>query len=219
MAKIHVTTKSVITHKQDWLGHFIGQANQKVTELQLALVTSVRQKFNFHSPWDSSLPGDYPRRVKGNLKKSITVRDVNLRNVLGFEIATEGKYAGRVGRLQRGYIIQSSRTKPLAIPISAAARRASADGKGPIAAFGWRLKKIVRTISGKKVMLLVERGAFLPHPGMPKYQREQKEQSGGATVHYILKFGTVRIKPRKGLSDAIMESMPLISQHLGGNWK
>lgn len=229
---IHVIVKTSSSSDDQWVGRFESQVTQKVTRLQYEILSSIKKKFGRHDPWKSSQPGTYPYRLSGAARRSIVIKDISLPNIRGFKITTEGEHAHLFEQLQRGYSISSKGRKPLAIPVSFTARNAAARGIGPRQAFGNRLRLIYRMIGGRKTGLLVdadvqERTMLSRVPnanstnvlGLKRYLSGASDVSPGAAIHYVLRFGKVRVKPRKGLLDAVTEEMPLIAKTLGGSWQ
>jgi len=203
---------------------FFTEPKQKVTELQRELLLDVQSKFKSYEPSKASDPGDYPRRVSGEAWKSIRVIDASTPDFIGFSIGTDGttREGRKIHNLTDGYAIKPKAGKPLAIPVSPRARLASAKGIGPRQEFGKDELKLV-VIPGR-FALLVDKPSWVTL----KFRKAKSFFSGkkqtvaskqGLIVHYVLWFKPVIVKPRKGISDAIIESLPRIRGALGGSWR
>jgi hypothetical protein len=204
---------------------FIPEANLKIAKLKKELLAEVQSKFKHYEPSKASNPGDYPRRISGEAWRSIRVVDANTDDFLGFSIGTDGTTRGgrKIEALSDplGYAIKPKAGKPLAIPASPKARLASAKGQGPREAFGKDELQLVVTQRGFALLVDKPSWATLKLRKAKNFFSGKKQtiaSKQGLIVHYVLWFKPVVVKPRKGIKDALIESLPKIRGDLGGKW-
>lgn len=180
----------------------VGAVSTRLDGAARLMQARVKKKFLRSSAGGSttSNAGQYPRYLRKHAANSVSVSRVEGKHAIQFGFKGSSKrHRMRLRWLEGGFTISPKSGKSLAIPISKAAKRHSSDAKtkgesGPRNFMGGKLELIILGKGRKK-------RAYL---GI-KSSRVRKLLGGGNHVlHYLLTRKSIRIKPRKGLSDAFL---------------
>lgn len=188
---------------------------EKLEALRMPLLEAVRKKFSKQRYRDPSAPGAYPKMLSQELRNSIGVTPVeygetkSMGEMTGFAIRTTGKSRDSNKLMWLSDPASPwhvSRQKRIAIPVSMEAKHKAARGIGP-RGLGKKLDLFSYRKGGEFKFMLIE------------YEGHSKVTGRMImTVHYVLWKGTLELKRRRGLPEAVDGCTSLVKRIIEKPW-